>query len=211
MLTRSTIPSGAIQTDAPTPRHSDRAEKALTADEADALKRLERVIEGGVLTFLEVGAALLRIRDERLYRAAQATFDAYCRERWNFSKTQANRFIAASNVAKNLAPIGVVPTSESQVRLLASFDAPKQIKVFERAAKQAGGADKVTAQGIEKAATQMKLITPSSAATRPTADTVKRDAVIAAFHEWADKNWDRVSQLSANTFLREVKSVVMEA
>jgi hypothetical protein len=188
------------------------AEQPMTATEKTELHKLESVIEKGLQTFLDVGNALLSIRDQRLYRGTHTAFDAYCRERWNFSKTQANRFIAASEVAKNLAPIGVTPRSESQVRLLSSLPAEKQVKVFERAAKTAGGAEKVTAQSIEKAAVAMKLKTRSQASAASRDDkNVDRADVVAAFQEWAEANWERVSQMSVADFMKEVKKVVKDA
>ena len=42
------------------------------------LAELELVIERGLKTFVEVGAALLGIRDGRLYRETHATFEDYC-------------------------------------------------------------------------------------------------------------------------------------
>lgn len=189
------------------------AVEALTGPEKTTLQLLEGVIEKGLNTFIDVGNALLRIRDERLYRESHGTFELYCRDRWQFSKTQANRFIAASSVAKNLAPIGVIPTSESQVRLLASFKPDKQVKVFERAAKKSGGAEKVTAAAIHDAARAMHLIhaPQASAATRDGSNLVKRADVIAAMQEWAEEKWEKVSGLSVADFMKEFKKVLADA
>jgi phage N-6-adenine-methyltransferase len=46
------------------------------------LAECEAVIERGLATFVEVGNALLEIRDDRLYRETHRTFEDYCRERW---------------------------------------------------------------------------------------------------------------------------------
>ena len=48
---------------------------ALSKSENTALAECEAVIERGLATFVEVGRALLHIRDERLYRAAHRTFE----------------------------------------------------------------------------------------------------------------------------------------
>jgi hypothetical protein len=82
------------------------------------LSELEGVIERGLQTFIEVGQALLEIRERRLYKADFATFEQYCRERWGWSKTHANRQIEAAGVAANLTPIGVTPKNEAQAREL---------------------------------------------------------------------------------------------
>ena len=56
-----------------------------------ALTECEAVIERGLRTFVEVGEALLRIRDERLYRETHGTFEDYCRERWAMRREVADR------------------------------------------------------------------------------------------------------------------------
>jgi hypothetical protein len=72
------------------------------------LAELEAVIERGLATFVEVGTALLRIRDGRLYRAAGfKTFEAYCRERWSMSKPYATQVIDAAKVTGMLKTVAV--------------------------------------------------------------------------------------------------------
>lgn len=82
----------------------------------------EKVIEQGLETFLEVGHALLAIRDDRKYRAAGfESFERYCRERWEMSKAYANRVIDAARVAELVAPMGAIapPRTERVIRELA--------------------------------------------------------------------------------------------
>jgi hypothetical protein len=57
----------------------------VTAAIQSRLETLERVIESGLRTFVEVGEALMEIRDQRLYQ--DATFEDYCRERWGISQS----------------------------------------------------------------------------------------------------------------------------
>jgi hypothetical protein len=117
----------------------------LTTFEAALLAECETAIERGLATFVEVGQALLRIRDERLYRSSHKTFEEYCRERWGWSKTHANRQIEAAGVAQNLTPIGVKPENEAQARVLAPLPPDMQREVWGKAA--ANG--KVTARELE--------------------------------------------------------------
>ena len=58
----------------------------LTKTETASLTDCEQVIERGMATFVDVGRALLQIRDKRLYRGTHASFDAYCKERWDFDQ-----------------------------------------------------------------------------------------------------------------------------
>jgi hypothetical protein len=81
------------------------------------LHELETIIERGLQTFAEVGAALLEIRDERLYRTTHRTFEAYLRERWDISRSYAHRTIQAAEVVRML-PVGNVPSSEAVAREL---------------------------------------------------------------------------------------------
>lgn len=86
------------------------------------LMECERVIERGLNTFVEVGAALLEIRDNRLYSDGYNTFEHYCRERWGMSRIHAHRLIEAADVTNNLLPMGnILPTSERQARPLAGL------------------------------------------------------------------------------------------
>ena len=83
------------------------------------LAELEAIIETGMRTFVEVGNALRTIRDTRMYREqGYKTFDDYCRARWNWSKTHANRQIQAAKVAEEeaMTPMGVIPANERQAR-----------------------------------------------------------------------------------------------
>jgi len=54
------------------------------------------------------------------------------------SKTHANRMIDASEVAANLAPIGVTPSNESQIRTLAGLEPEDQRKVWEQSSDPCG-------------------------------------------------------------------------
>jgi len=78
---------------------------------------LEAVIERGRQTFIEVGDALKQIRDRHLYRETHATFEAYCRERWGWSRSYAHRNIEAAEAVQTL-PNGNRPTTEAQAREL---------------------------------------------------------------------------------------------
>ena len=83
--------------------------------ERGRLDELEAVIERGMQTFVEVGEALMEIRDGRLYKQDYGTFEAYCKERWGFSRGHGYRLIAAAE----LSPVGdIPPANERQAREL---------------------------------------------------------------------------------------------
>ena len=98
--------------------------------ERSHLAELEAVIERGQQTFIDVGNALMEIRDQRLYRATHATFEAYCKERWGWSRISAYRHIEAAE-AVALLPIGNKPSSESVARELVPLSPAERIAVAE--------------------------------------------------------------------------------
>ncbi len=102
----------------------------INETEANELIAIENIIQRGLGTFLEVGEALLKIRDGRLYRELHPTFEDYCRKRWQMGGRHASRLTAAAAAAKNLGPIGPIPSSESQIRPLTMLPPEKQLEVW---------------------------------------------------------------------------------
>lgn len=95
--------------------------RSFPVSEQKSLRELEAVIEDGLLAFLEIGYALLEIKDRKLYRFSYRNFDVYCRVRWKMSRIHACRHIEAAKVAKILLPIDSFPQNECQVRLITSL------------------------------------------------------------------------------------------
>ncbi|HZQ64543.1 MAG TPA: hypothetical protein VFA66_04885 [Gaiellaceae bacterium] len=95
------------------------AVSTLTEAERDRLAELEAVVERGLREFIEVGLALKRIRDERLYRASHRTFAHYLEDRWHFSRQRGYQLMAAADVTTTVDKLGLpAPTSERQAREL---------------------------------------------------------------------------------------------
>lgn len=125
---------------------------SLTGIEQLELSKLEDRIQRGLQTFYEVGAALLTIRDARLYRESHATFEDYCQQRWAMKRAQAYRLIDAAEVMNNLSPIGDMPkpATESQARPLASLPPEAQIHAW-AAVTEALADEPVTAEIVREA------------------------------------------------------------
>src|SRR6516165_4067809 len=86
------------------------------------LAELEAVIANGLQTFIEVGRALLEVRDRDLYKdQGFHTFPDYCRERWKMSQPHAQHMIDASKVAENLITTVINLPTERQARELAGL------------------------------------------------------------------------------------------
>lgn len=130
-------------------------ETNLTTTEADRLEACEQVIERGLATFVDVGTALLEVRDSRLYREQYATFEAYCAERWGISRSRAHRLIDAASVTLNLLPIGNIPANEAQARELTGLTPDEQREVWQAAVETAPDG-KVTAAHVRDVAQAYK-------------------------------------------------------
>jgi N6-adenosine-specific RNA methylase IME4 len=121
-----------------------KAEIELFKDQQD-LERLEIIIEKGLGTFVDVGVALMQIRDAKLYKAGgYSRFNDYTKERWGFTKQYAGNLMRGAQTQKLLEGktetiVSVLPTTETQVRPLTSLEPEQQVEVWERAVENAGG------------------------------------------------------------------------
>jgi phage N-6-adenine-methyltransferase len=130
----------------------------LTIIESSELAQHEDVIRRGLNTFVEVGSALLAIRDGKLYRAEFGTFEDYCQDRWNMTHRRANQLVQAAEVASNLGTVvPVLPASERQARPLAPLAPEQQREVWAIAVDTAPNG-KVTSAHVER--TVQEYITP---------------------------------------------------
>lgn len=99
------------------------------------LPQLERVIERGIGAFVDVGRALVAIRDRKLYKEAGfATFADYCRETYQVSRPYAYHLMAASAIVREMSAIADIdgfdtslplPTTESVARPLVGLVSPE--------------------------------------------------------------------------------------
>lgn len=156
---------------------------ALAKTEQSELAACEEVIERGRGTFIEVGNALLKIRDGKLYRVTHRTFELYCQERWEMSRKHAHRMIESAGVVANLTPIGdkslrpqiehlnnpatwktpnaYTPKSESVIRPLTKLPPAAQQEVWHEAVETAPEG-KVTARHVEKVILNNPQFTPKA-------------------------------------------------
>ena len=121
---------------------------------------VDSLIENGLNTFIEVGNALIKMRDEKLYSEKYATFEDYCSQRHGISRPRAYQLIEAAKTVKSLSTIvdiKLLPVTESQVRALqnATSNPKEQVKILKKAEKDApkdkSGKPKITASAIKQA------------------------------------------------------------
>lgn len=98
--------------------------------------------------FYLAGQALKLLRDKRLYRETHPSFEAYVRDRFDFSRAAAYYLISASKVVDNLKCqqfvdtnqcINILPTKESQCRPLAKLPPEQQRQVWNNALRKSQG------------------------------------------------------------------------
>lgn len=130
---------------------------ALTKTETEKLKRLEEIVEKGLTSFIDVGSALMEIREAQLYRPNE-TFEEYCKKRWGLGKVYAHRLMKATEIVKDLSqrlPMGNVPDNggsklpenERQTRPLAELSKEEQAAAWKEATETAPNG-KVTAKHV---------------------------------------------------------------
>lgn len=122
------------------PLHDGINNDVLTKAEAEEFRYLEARVEECLKSFWEIGRALGRIRDERLYRENYKTFEEYCMTRWEMSRRSAYQLIDAAVIYKNISEniiddgsknvaitqkIKILPANERQIRPLVALS-PKQ-------------------------------------------------------------------------------------
>lgn len=100
------------------------------------LVKLEQTIEAGLQTFRDVGAALLEIRDDKLYKPAFPSFEAYCIAKWKLSRAHAYRMIGAATVSTEMSPIGDI-ANETHARALAKVTKANRAAVLKKATEKA--------------------------------------------------------------------------
>jgi hypothetical protein len=136
---------------------------ALVPAQSARLAELEGVIERGLETFREVGAALLEIRDSRLYRGTHESFEGYVGERWALGRSRAYQLMAAAR----LSTVVDVPNQRQARELARPPDEEAVERVWRRAHEQH---EEVTAEHVREAVEEE--LRPAG---HPLLETVRRE------------------------------------
>ena len=128
--------------------------KELIKEERENLKKHETTIKKGLNTFVEVGQALLEIRENKLYRIEYKTFEEYCQEKWQMPSRVARRLISSKKTMDNLGPTGPKPTLERHVRPLTSLEPEVQNAAWQETVEKHG--ENITAKKVQEVADQWK-------------------------------------------------------
>jgi hypothetical protein len=123
--------------------------QTLTKPEASQFKKSKSIIRRWCNDRFKVGAELMRIRDERLYRADFGSFDAFVQKEYNWTRENAYKLISANEIKQSL-PSNVTQCVTNPRQANALIDVPERDRpaVLEAAATTGS----VTAKSITEAA-----------------------------------------------------------
>jgi hypothetical protein len=126
----------------------------LIKEEREILQKHETTIKKGLNTFVEVGQALLEIRDKKLYRIEYNTFEEYCKQKWQISRPRSYQLIEASLAIENVYPGIQMPKNEKEVRPLTSLEPEVQNAVWQETVEKHG--ENITAKKVQEVANDWK-------------------------------------------------------
>ena len=113
----------------------------LTVEEESDRLHLERKVERA---FYQAGMALMELRDRKLYRSTHATFEDYCRDRFDYTRRRPYQLIEAALIYDNLIEkcakiLHILPTKEGQIQPLSQLEREEQPEAWITAVEEAGG------------------------------------------------------------------------
>lgn len=168
----------------------------LNETENAELDTLEATIERGLKSFIEVGNALLQIRDSKLYRT-YGTFQEYLETRWALSKRYAYYVIGAAQVVENVnnGSQMQLPTNERQARPLVALE-PDEQRIVWRVVTETAPDNKVTATHVKSVVNVFKEVMITGAIDSGSGESVRiADAVKAAITE---ETYERLQRQKAH-------------
>lgn len=156
----------------------------LSEKEKSELKDCLRVIENGTKAFVEMGRALLKIRENRLYRESHKTFEAFVDDTMSLARSRAYQLINHSKVFEDLSKIldksqvHPRPQTEAHVAELAKLKSvEKQIDAWNKTLQSVGaGRNRITAKVVRD---EVKKLLPVDESNKNKAAKVKPISISA--------------------------------
>jgi len=131
--------------------------EVLSIEEQNAYERCKVVIKQGLETFIEVGHALIEVRDKKYYRLEYKTFEDFCRGEFGIGYNFAYRHIKAAATIANLDNCQYLPKTESQARPLTKLEPEIQQQAWTEVVEQHKEApEQITAKEVEQVANEWK-------------------------------------------------------
>ncbi len=142
--------------------------EAISLSESKRLGELEKIIQAGKQTFLEVGIALAEICERKLYKAEFSTFAEYTIKKWGWGKSYAYTLIESAKVVRALPQkVSTIVDNEAKARALQQVPEKKRAPALE---KLAASGEPVTAKAIQKFAKPIPK-KPKAEPKQPTDET----------------------------------------
>jgi hypothetical protein len=182
----------------------------LSTNEVQTLEHYERIITQGIQTFVDVGHALLTIREHLLYRETFTTFEEYCRQRWDLSRPRAYQLIDAAQVIDAVYTIvDIVSVNESQARPLTSLAPAQQVEVLREVVETAPPSG-ITAQHVKETVKRAKGIpTGTKTQTSKLFDELRvAQRIKDLYMDWLRRCEDETALLRADAFLNTLRMLV---
>jgi hypothetical protein len=182
----------------------------MSAEEIARLGSCEKIIRGGLETFVEVGWNLAIVRDKRLYRNEYNCFEEYVESKWKLTKQRAYQLIGAADKHRVLAlrfDVSELPTDERAMRELMKVPPDKVAEVLGVVAAKG----KVTAKHITEARDQVvpKKEKIAKAKKKP---RVKIEAAIKAGEIWTEylcaSDVKAISEEQRNSLIAETRKAI---
>lgn len=181
----------------------------MTLGEKRHLGALEKRIAAGLQTFREVGAALIEIRDSRLYRETHGTFESYCAERWGMPRARAYQLMESAKVVESLGDAGSGVQNEAQARELVQLEPAVARQVLEVAEKRAVETNRpMTASLLRRVREEAKGASPTPVLT-PTARLLADIGRLAeSLRRWQASKPKAVERRHVKTAMEALNSVL---
>jgi hypothetical protein len=134
------------------------AVEELSPEEYIALLTAEHLIGEEFKGSIDVGLALVEIRDRRLYRTEYPNFPAYYRIKWHFDQKKVHSLTATAEAHKAITTGANLPVPQSafQLRPLSGLTPDQARLAWEHAVKMSGGR-KITERLVRAAVLELKI------------------------------------------------------
>jgi hypothetical protein len=127
----------------------------LTREEVIAFDDCEQRIERGLKTFIEVGTALIVIRDSKLYRGEFLNFEVYLEKRWNLKRQRAYELMSAAAVVSEFSDSELPPPAkEAHAAALAKVPGEDRADVWAETLERTNG--KPTAAAVAEVSEEQR-------------------------------------------------------
>lgn len=142
----------------------------LTKDQRNRRDECIRTVKEGLKTALDVAAALMELRDDKLYLDTNETFEEFCQIVLGIERAHAYRLIGAAEVKESLPKrIADKITNERQARALVSVPEEHRVEVIKKAAENGP-----VTEGTIRAAAEVVLEKQMS----PMGDTIRIEKTV---------------------------------